>query len=1402
MLAAVWITATNAARRASRAALAPFAIFALTGLAVPSLAPGQASPVFVDDAPGAAAALESARGQARSGNLDTAVRVLQGLLETDAARLTGAPESDGLYVTVRSRVHDALRADADLLERYRALESAGAARLLERGELEAARRERLLTPAGYEATLRLAQRHLESARFSSALRVLREVDGHPDRRAGDGSAGLAALLARYLPAARGLASAWAGEPVEVDAIEGPEVVRSRTGLDAGPAVDLERVVPRPIRSSPLVSEDEEPDGLLGAEAVTARRRGGGRVRLDPSRAVFPALAGELLLVCDGASVTALDRFTLEERWRFNPVENADPGRGRPVIGAESAGPLTVGVWGHVAAAATSSSRLRSTAGDGAVHGLDVRTGEKLWTARVDELEGLEGATPTGAVEAAEGIAVVPVLRQARERRLVSMSLVGLDLGDGSAVWSRVVASAGALPQSLRAVVGSSPEIEGGVVYFASPLGTVSALDAATGELLWARRSETTGTPAPPARALWPARPLLAGGALYALEPAGDRAFALDAETGALLGARPSASLGDPGAVYASGDALAFASERDVYAIAASSFTDEEAQPERVFTLEDGVFTGRPTTTGGLLLAPVEGGLWVIDPAGALRGVEPAARFVELGGDGNAVVAPAQVASLDGVRVSSYLVWEAAEEALTARIEADPADAAPAVTLAELAHRAGRPEAIVPAVDAALDALRRRAGTGRGETSRRRLFLSIDRMIAPRGEGAPAPPEATVEKLIARLGSAASRPGEAALHLLREAAFAEAAGRPGEAVSALQRVLDDRSLREAAVDLDGRPRLARVESTQRLRRIVASEGPGVYGVFDREAQLALERAGDDPDALTAVARRYPVSASSLRAWLEASEAFLTRGRLRGSIAALEEALAAIPGVPGAPDELVGEIAGRLAMRLVEGGRAAAASAVLARMEKARPTLALTSYGEPVDLSVLRERIAEARSREPRRARVGRLIEDAPLTAIADRLALRPLFQTVEDSHGLALLAGAERLEAWETSPEGGLARRWGAPIDPSTALLRLDSAGAIVSLGYDDERRLARLSARTGETVWETAPFGSSFAPGSTPGAAETVVVPGGTVRPRSEALVALRDDTAALIERSGRAVGYDVARGRAMWSMRLPLDRVYDAAEAGGLLAVVGTRDARDPEARVEQAPAALVVDLGTGRVRAELDLGGARPRWVRGTRDGLVVIGADRGLYGFDLMTGARRWSATTSPARRTTDAWAFPGRLIVHGGGGDLWQVEIESGELSRAPLETADRMTGDADTIRAAAAGDGAVLALPRGLVMYDRRGELTGMDHRASRSPLGPAAFGASVAVTVEPEGFEPRLYEVRVIELETGRVAQTRLVELPARPHTVDLLDGRVLIGAGQGVVVLDASGLDAKDPDADGAEVP
>jgi len=1392
LLAVVWITLRGAARRPVRLWLAPSMLFVATALSVPSDVSAQASPVFVDDAPGAAAALESARAQARSGNYDTAVRVLQGLLEADASRLTVSAEDEALFVTVRSRVHGMLLDDAALLERYRALESAGALRLLESGELGPARRERLLTPAGYEAALRLAQLHLEGARFSAALRVLRELDGHPDRRAGDGSSGLAALLARYLPEAGGLARRWVGETGDalvVEPVAGPEVVRSRTGLDAGPVVDLDLVVPRPIRSSPLAPEDAETAGLLGADVETTRGRGGGRVRFDPARAVFPALAGELLIVCDGASVTAMDRFTLEERWRFDPEGVGASGQGRALLSAATSGPMTVGVWGRVAVAATSASRLRSLIGDGAVHGLDARTGRPLWSVRVEDLDGLEGATPTGAVEAAEGIAVVPVLRQARERRLVSMSLLGLNLGDGTVAWRRVVASAGSLPQTLRAVTGASPLVADGVVYFASPLGTVSALDAATGEVLWARRSETTGAPESTARSLWPARPLLHEGVLYALEPAGARALAIDARTGALVGTRRLRDLGDPGAVYAAGGALAFASERDVYVVEAGSFADPGVSAERVFTLAEGVFTGRPTTSGDRLLAPVEGGTWVIAPGGGED-----ARLVELGGDGNAVVASAQLASLDGLRMSSYLVWEQAEEALSARIEADPTDAAPAVTLAELAHRAGRPGSIVPAVDAALDALRRRGGPSRGgagtEATRRRLFLSIDRMIAPRGEGAPSPPESTVSQLIARLGSAASRPGEAALHLLREASFAEAAGRPGEAVSALQRVLDDRELRESEVDLDGRPQLARVETTRRLRRIVASEGPGVYAVFDREAVLALERAGDDPSALSAVARRYPVSEASLRAWLAASESSLQRGRLRGSIAALEEALAAMPGVPGASDELAAEIAGRLATRLVEGGRAAAASAVLARLEKTRPTLALTSYGSAVDVTALREEIAAARSRQPRRARVGRLIEDAPTTAIADRLALRPLFDTSEDTHGLVLLAGADRLEAWETGADGGLSERWEAPIDPSTALLRLDSAGAIVSLGYDDERRLARLSGRTGEVVWETGAFGRSFAANSAPDAGETVAIPGGSVRPRSEALVALRDDTAALIERSGRAAGYDVARGRALWSKRLPVDRVYDAAEAGGLLVVVGTREVRDPEARLDQEPAAVVVDLGTGAVRFELDLDGARARWVRGTRDGLAVVGGDRGLMGFDLLSGERRWAVSSSPARRTTDAWVFPGRLIVLGNGSDLWQVEIESGEMSRAPLETADRMTGDAGMIRAAAAGDGAVLALPRGLVMYDRRGALTGMDHRESRSALGPSAFGASVAVTVEPEGFEPRLYELRLIELTTGRVVQSRLIELPARPHAVDLLDGRVVIGAGQGVVVLDATGAE------------
>jgi hypothetical protein len=220
-----------------------------------------------------------------------------------------------------------------------------------------------------------------------------------------------------------------------------------------------------------------------------------------------------------------------------------------------------------------------------------------------------------------------------------------------------------------------------------------------------------------------------------------------------------------------------------------------------------------------------------------------------------------------------------------------------------------------------------------------------------------------------------------------------------------------------------------------------------------------------------------------------------------------------------------------------------------------------------------------------------------------------------------------------------------------------------------------------------------------------------------------------------------------------------------------------------------LIVDAGSGRVVAELDFGSARPHWVRETDDGIAVVGTDRGIYGFELTDGSRRW-LIDEPVQRTEEAWSFPGRLIVMDSASQLWQIETETGELSRSPLDSRGRLQKDSGEIEVVAAGDHAVMALPRGLVIFDRRGELTGLDQRDGLTRLGPRAFSQRYAVALDPHGFEPRLYELRLLELETGRLRQSQRLELPTRPQRVDLIDGRILISAGTGTLVIDAPGPD------------
>ena len=77
------------------------------------------NPVFVNDSPAASDALVRAQENVAGGNLDQAVRVLQKLLDEDPWALVPSVADPTLFVCVRSRVHELLLGDQELLALYR-----------------------------------------------------------------------------------------------------------------------------------------------------------------------------------------------------------------------------------------------------------------------------------------------------------------------------------------------------------------------------------------------------------------------------------------------------------------------------------------------------------------------------------------------------------------------------------------------------------------------------------------------------------------------------------------------------------------------------------------------------------------------------------------------------------------------------------------------------------------------------------------------------------------------------------------------------------------------------------------------------------------------------------------------------------------------------------------------------------------------------------------------------------------------------------------------------------------------------------------------------------------------------------------------------------------------------------
>ena len=1384
----------------------------------------RSSPVYMDDSPRAVDGLIRAAELAALGNHDEAVRVLQTLLTEEGDRVVAAREDPDLFTSVRSRVMQMLQGDPCLLERYRATETPAAERLFESGEAAQVERAYLLTTPGFEAALRIAQMQAEAANFDAARLTLLQLERHPDRsgdRAAD-AAKLLSLVASHIGAGRPTeererlraiaipeAARWRAQaklpPEDLSAAPEPTIAVERTPyVPADAELDVSQLLARPLWSDSLG------DALPVASSPNAARQ----VSAPPEGAMMlfatPTVVGDTVFVNNSETISAWNRFTLSPRWR---VKLQGPVRQTIALSAQRniEELSTVHVADGIAVALTGLRIAGNQETERRLVAIDAQTGRPLWNKRIEDFRGsgLEDSAIRGPLMVDQGLVIFGVEKDVSRRRLDSYYLVAIDLRTGEFRWARPVGSSGTLNFGWRSVINDGPMTEGGVIYFTSRIGFIAAIEVATGRPIWIRRMEVSALPNSRPDLPWEINiPVLHNQRLYTLSPSRTEVLCLDARNGELLARRAASDFNAPDYLMIVSGWLLAVSPATVDAVEANDLTDGLIR--RVLALSTGgPMRGRVESLGDTLLVPTLEEARVYSMQQMDRG--PIAK-VKLDRPGTALALEGQLIVVDDTDIHTYLVWSVAERMLRQRMEDAPNDPEPAVTYAELAYRAGRPEGVAPAIDRALAAVERDPLGPDMAAVQARMFRSILQMVEPSADAPPLKPldDEMRGALIDRLGLCASTTEDQVAFLLTAGRHYEATERPALAVRSYQAVLDSPDLASAPYSSGGTTVGADFEATRRLRRVIQIHGRALYDAYQSDADRLLAQLGAqtrDPEPFEQIARRYPLSQAAVRAWTEAGTRYATQQRPQLAALAFEEGLAAArDGLPQG-DPLLGELAGRLVQSLVRADLLYPAQDTLQRLLAERPDLVMTEGGTLIDaralLASLKVKLAQG---EPR-PRLGPVpVASTPMTGwvIEPPDSLDEFSQSPDH----VLLRGEdEAVSMFKAKGQGALTRLWGDV--RNHIYLWMDRTGVVFSVesgeGNQIDVAFTKRDLETGRVMWKTPNFRSL----QTQNAVDDLLARGmdqqipeidTPLRSRArvtEVLYAHDDRTLVAIDRVGRAAAFDLETGRVLWTRGDLMARVHGASVRSGVLVVGGsdaTVDLRNPSrdpGNLTTGGVVIAIDARGGQTIHRANIGG-RVRWVRLAPEGAAIVGLDRSIVSIDVFRKAVRWRAEARQAQETIAAWALPGRIIIRRDDGRLWQVRSTDGFVRLEPLDTRDRLESSYRRISITALGDVAALATERGLALFDREGNLLGLDFRETAGPILFGGWGERFVPTLDRGGENDldglNIHHLNVYETSTLRAVSRTGVTLgvsgaDSRPMT--LMNGKVLISTGSITTVID-----------------
>lgn len=1414
-------------------ALAPAAtlLASLLGLSAPIALAQNETPIYVNDSPSAETAISRALEMASVGNVSEAISVLQRTLAESPHAVTPTRRDPNLFISVRERINTILLEDPARLDRYRTLQKAEAEALYRAGQFDRVEREYLLTTAGCDAALRIAQRQIEDARFQAAALTLLQLDRHPDRadRRAEQALKLLELATRYFgdtPQDRPLAVAseqalerWADQlgrqAPETSRITQPPSPPVLSAFEQTPPVSLDGMLSRPLASDALGG----PNDLL--QSVVSRYAN----RRLPERALvlhaIPTLYRDQVIINDSVSISSWNRFTLKLNWRTR-VE-------APII-ADAMGTSfgvddlsSVQVVDGVVVAVTGLSLSGRSAPERYIIAIDADTGRRLWGTTLADLAipELAGSVFRGRPSIDQGVIILNTVRHSREQRVISSSVLGLDLHTGRPLWNRLAASIGVQPYGWNVPAVDASTAGSGLTFRTDTVGVTTAFESATGRVRWVRRHAADGMYTTRTTNPWMNnRPIIHAGLLYTLSPAGDRIVALAPLTGELQSSQASSSWGTPGYLLSSGDHIIAVSEDHISArrYDASLFQQPAAnprQPAEIYAAGPRGIRGRVIPSGDRLIIPTDSGVSIVDiPAALAHALDPNQSpeappiDIRLEHPGQIAVDEGQIVVADDYSVHSYSLWSVADRYLSQAMQADPTDPDPAITFAELSYQADQGEAILPAVDHALRALASDPLSDANDASRTRLFRVILEMISPqRADRAIIVrlSDDTRAELINRLSLTASTPTERVAYLMAAGSYFESAGDIRQAIDMYQRTLESDEFASATVRIDGTGVPAGVEATRRMRRLIADRGRDAYALYDAEALRARAQLPDSPQPqdFESIARRYPLAEITPELWTRAGEAYLDSQRVPLAVFALEEAATAAEIIWPEDDPRVAEVYSRVIAMMLQHGRINSALDRIRRAQQSGIELSVMIDGTTLGSEQLREFAIDLAQRRQRRPAIGAdLSPGSTLEGWVVAKLESPAQETRTDR--IVMRRTDSRIGVFAPSQErDSLVQLWGDVRDELP--LRIEGDRLILATVLDRADNVDHIircrDLDTGEILWDSAPFRAQFQlePLSQP---EVSRIP--SVQTPLRSRVRMNEITynfdgglMVLFERSGRALALDLSDGRTLWSRTELMDVVHDVDAAAGIVVVAGSNLVGEqwfdvnhrPE---ERAPIVHVLEARTGRTLHTSQEDRSAVRWVRVTPEAEAILGTEAGILALDAHRGMVRWRNESDALLSSRTALPMLGKLLVRAADNSLWFIDPATGSTDPQPIDVRGRLDRGFGRIEIADLTQHFAVSTERGVVILDRQAQVVGADTHADETMVIPAAFGNEHFVHITRDGapVDPSFYRYRltVFSLPGAAAVAESAVDLQGDPSSVALLDDLIIVSAYRNSVIIKAPG--------------